>query len=221
MTAATIERIKKELTAARARGDGREIARLYFSLPLSERNEPVVRPGGRVGLHGASHLPYDARPDRHAQTSTWPTVSIDPSAFQALRNVGFEGRETAGFLVGREIDGCLEILDFFEAYNRDNNTWGSVYLDLERGLSILGDLPLDRTIVGAQHQHPDGAGVQPSNQDLAAGASLAKSFERPHWVEIITSVPASRWAIKTDVGAYLIRPDGNHRVVEITEARSY
>jgi hypothetical protein len=216
MTTATIERIKKDLTAARTRGDSAEITRLYFSLPLSERSEPLVRPGGAARLQGATY------PRSDAPATGWPTIiSMHPTVLSRLRNVEFSGHEEAGFLVGTEADGELEILSFFDAHNPDTATWRSVEIDLERGLLELTRLPLDRSLIGEYHLHPGGAGSNASSQDLAAGAAMAKSFHRSHWVSLITSEPESRWAIYQTVGAYVIRPDGNHRVVEIAESRSY
>src|SRR6266550_840892 len=56
MTTATIDRITKEIDAARGRNDLAEVARLRFRLPLDERNQLDARHGrlfvtsaGRVG----------------------------------------------------------------------------------------------------------------------------------------------------------------------------
>jgi proteasome lid subunit RPN8/RPN11 len=217
MTTATIERIHKELTAARARGDRAEITRLFFSLPLTERSQPVVRPGGSTRLQGATYPRSDAV---SAPATGWPTISMHPAVFSAFRNVENDGRELAGFLVGQESDGDLEILEFFEAYNENTNTWRSVEIDLDRGLSMLARLPLDRTVVGEFHSHPTGGGADASVKDLEAAAFLARSFHREHWISLILAEPESRWAIHQDVGAYIIRPDGTHRTVDITETRS-
>jgi proteasome lid subunit RPN8/RPN11 len=217
VTTATIERIHKELTAARARGDRAEITRLFFSLPLTERSQPVVRPGGSTRLQGATYPRSDTA---SAPATGWPTIFAHPAVLSRLRNVEFSGHEEAGFLVGTEADGELEILSFFDAHNPDTATWRTVEIDLERGLLELMRLPHGQELVGEYHLHPDGAGSNASSQDLAAGAAMAKSFHRSHWVSLITSEPDSRWAIYSTVGAYVIRPDGNHRVVEIAESRS-
>lgn len=217
----TVAEIQAQLTAARTRGDGVEVAKLYFALPLSERSELVTAVHRGSPLQVARIKESTGSSLSESTGAAWPVaIHMHPALLYSLRNIGYDGRERGGFLISSLDSDEPDIVDFFESHNEDTHTWRSMELDIEHALSVLANLPSNRTICGEWHQHPTGAGANASNQDLSSGASLAKSFRRAHWVSLIIAEPDSRSAIKAEVCAYVISPDGNHRIVNISETRN-
>jgi proteasome lid subunit RPN8/RPN11 len=222
MTPAAVALIEEKIKAARKRGDSREVGRLRAELPFEERQ----RIFGQTAIAAGRGVPLPVTQVTSsrtlASTSTpYSSIRMSELVLRQLRNIGFDGREEAGFLIGSTDSENPEILDYVVAHDQDSATWASVQLNPERGLSILVDLPSDRTIVGEFHSHPTGNGVRASEPDMSAAAHLAKVFHRSEWISLIVCEPEHRLAINGEVGAYVVRPDGNHRVVEIIETRSH
>jgi hypothetical protein len=228
MTTATLDRLKTQLTAARARDDRPEITRLYFQLPLSERNELLVRPGGSARVVGGS----SARPAAPVVAPWAPAVQfsqsvlIDGGAWRVLDGDQFDGAERGGYLYG-PVDSPDEITYAVVADLDEDRTRGSVLLDREAGHRIWESMPLDMTIRGSWHVHPHGSNAQPSSTDLRSAQGTAKAYDRP-WIEVVVhDAPThavgidgrARETSTFEISATIVRPDGSYVPAQVI--RSY
>jgi Prokaryotic homologs of the JAB domain len=230
MTTATLDRLKTQLTAARARGDLPEITRLYFQLPLSERTQPITAAGRGYALPRASVVGL-ARPAARDSLTRAPaaqlsgSVLIDDGAWRVLDGDQFDGAERGGYLYG-PVDSPHEITYAVVADLDEDRTGRSVLLDREAGHRIWESMPLDITIRGSWHVHPHGSNAQPSPTDLRSAQGTAKAYDRP-WIEIVVhDAPThaigidgrARQTSTFEISATIVQPDGSYTPAQVTRS---
>jgi hypothetical protein len=191
----TIAELTRQIAAARARGDGAEVARLRFQLPLSLRNElitatgrgyasplpslrpsgPRERPPGTACGSTPTRTPY-VPPSSQTAGVTPPTlVRISWKVSRSLREVAAEwsasGLETAGFLFGKMKVDCFgtgtlaEILEFSRPCRDDKRGASSLHYSERHLEDAFSGRLSDFPLIGGWHTHPSGS-VEASPADF-------------------------------------------------------
>jgi len=218
----TIEVLKKQLTAARSRGDLAEITWLYFQLPLSERNEPVTA-AGRGHWGGTATLRPSGRPARVTASASGP-VQHTPlvslvlmSTWERSRLVEYASKseddrlETGGFLFGHIGKDAIEVTNV--SMSDDNRAPDSMVLRGDEAKFLEESWG---GIVGTWHTHP------------GVGEGYGKFSERDletweHYLEldgnqysanlILTPSRDARWPwTPPTITAWIMRRKGNGEI---------
>ena len=121
--------------------------------------------------------------------SDWSTVKLD--RVRNLMDGLWDGREQGGYLLGREVDGEIEIVDVVALADEERRSANQVNLDVTRALEISHRLPAGSGLflAGSFHCHPPETDSIPSRQDLTAYESHAEHLDRD-WVGVtVCNIP--------------------------------
>jgi hypothetical protein len=241
----TINELKQAITAARARDDRREVARLRFELPLSERNE-MLTSSGRGYRGGMASVAPSGRPVAPGyrsprapvvQASTsWPSVELGRGIRDRLDG-SYDGRENGWFLTGQILadDGEIVVSGLIAPSDQSDDTTRTgttTTLDVRWAVEIWTRLTPTTTLLGDAHVHPPYTDTRPSSTDLRSWERLSDYFDRP-WLGIIArnapiralGINGVRESDQLELVATLVRRDDYgqfaHRQIDINTLGGY
>jgi hypothetical protein len=233
-----VDDLKQQITAARGRGDTRELERLQAIFrthpgivttaagrghPLPRARIESVRPVGRLGARvvGGSSTPTVQGP------TSWPTTVEFGSNIRELFD-SFDGAESGAFLVGpiasADDDGVILVTHTVAPAEDYNRSRYRVSLDLDGAIENMIALPSNQTILGDYHLHPAEGDTHGSSTDVRAWQAMAKFFDKP-WLGVVArTAPATAPNLsgrlveigRLEITATLVNPDGRSRQLEIT-----
>lgn len=212
-----------------ARSQSQKDYEQLWALQTEYRNTAtLVRPGGEARLTGAfsGSTSVIDRP-RERSTAPWPaSIAMHRSLHSEFRNLGFDGREEGGFLIGYAepaVAGApLDVLQMFKASDEWESNRRSTHLLVESALTW--PLRSGEAIIGCWHSHPPNGSHSPSDQDIQASRSMAEGFGRSEWLSVIAVERRddSDNYLDADVVAFLVRSDSGRayfKAIDITEWR--
>ena len=205
------EALKQRIQAARDRGDGVEVARLRFTLPLSERRGEILTSAHRGGP-GTVGL-VDAGRGAGVSESARPSIELSEYLLDQLRGEQWDGREEGAWLVG---DRELSVTSMRGRTDPDESSRYSCLVSFEQAQELnRSSEEFGEQVVGHQHCQPES--IEASDQDKVMWTAAMDALNRDTFVGIIL-----RATDPFDIAGYVMRREAGRvvcRPAEITTWR--